>query len=233
MSLINDALRRAAADKPRDPHSPEVAPLQPVDPPRSGSSSVLSWALLLLGVGTVALAAALWFGGRSMPQPTASAPTPTANDAASGNIRNIAVALSPAPAGPTQSPHVSAQASQPSTKSVQLSPNQKPTTPAPVSTTFRPTELNKAVPPATATRSAAPIASAPTNRKAAALPSASPTKTPRLQSIFYRMNKPTVILNGKTAGVGDIVDGIKIVSIQRTSVEVFQNGKYRTLTLKD
>jgi len=47
------------------------------------------------------------------------------------------------------------------------------------------------------------------------------------------MKSPTVIINGKTLRIGDSVDGIKVVSIQRTSVEVVQNGKYRTLALQD
>jgi MSHA biogenesis protein MshK len=54
----------------------------------------------------------------------------------------------------------------------------------------------------------------------------------RLQAIYYRFRGPTVVMNGKTLRVGDSVDGARVVSIQRTSVEVEQSGDYKTLTLR-
>jgi hypothetical protein len=84
-----------------------------------------------------------------------------------------------------------------------------------------------------------PVASAPATSGTAPKPAHSRTtesvadKPVRLQSIFYRLKSPTVIINGKTLGIGDSADGIQVVSIQRTSVEVVQGGKYRTLTLQD
>ncbi len=92
-----------------------------------------------------------------------------------------------------------------------------------------PKPIAATVPPPTAT----PTSTAPP-RTTAPLGTTTPqTKPIRLQSIFYRLRNPTVIINGKTLGVGDTLDGIKVVSIQRTSVEIVQNGKYRTLTLQD
>ena len=66
MSLINDALKRAEADKPRQAHSSAPVPaLQPVESrPASGTSPILLGGILLLGVGSIAIAAALWFNGR-------------------------------------------------------------------------------------------------------------------------------------------------------------------------
>ena len=103
MSLINDALKRAAADKPRDTQSaPAVPPLQPVDTiPTPGTSPVLLGGVLLLGVGAVAIGAALWFKGSSGTQPLAQGP---------GLSRgNVSPALAPAPAPAAEQQNSSSQ----------------------------------------------------------------------------------------------------------------------------
>jgi hypothetical protein len=212
MSLINDALKRAAADKPRDAQSTAATPpLQPVDSAPAKPSNILPWALLVIGVGVVGIAAGLWFGATRNTQQAAapqSQPTPTALSAPE-----------PTPA---------ANPIQQTTKTLQAiaARNDDATTTTPVA------------PPAPAKNpvvvAKAPVTTAPaaTPKKVAA-PTSTDPKAIRLQSIFYRMRSPTVIINGKTLGIGDSVDGIKVVSIQRTSVEVVHNGKYRTLTLQD
>lgn len=220
MSLINDALRRAAADKPRDAQSAEVPPLQPVEnASRPATSPLLLGGVLLLGVGLIGIAAALWFGGRSSGEKSAqSSPLPAAVTQSSANVEPT---LAPVSVTPTNSsprlavnsaPNpVTAQSSQASAKPAASSSNPQVGTTTP-----------KAVAPAK------PAATISNQQTAAANP-----KAVRLQSIFYRLKSPTVIINGKTLGVGESVDGIKVVSIQRTSVEIVQDGKYRTVTLQD
>ena len=198
MSLINDALKRAGADKPRNPQSAPAADMQPADA-AAKSFNILPWALLLVGVGAVGIAAGLWFGGRTQ-QTIVSAPaTPQT-----------------APAQPAANPI------QQATKTLQA-------------VAARNDEgLPSTTTPPVKTAPVAAKAPAPsTTPKTVASTTSTEPKPIRLQSIFYRMKSPTVIINGKTLRIGDSVDGIKVVSIQRTSVEVVQNGKYRTLTLQD
>jgi hypothetical protein len=210
MSLINDALKRAA-DKPRDPQSTASSPpLQPVESAPPKHFNILPWALLVVGVGAVGIAAGLWFGGGHARQTAANPPT-----------QNTSAVTQPAPAQPALNPI------QQTTKTLQVVAarnddglSSPPAQPAPSATTKNPVVVTKA-----------PAPSAPPKKATAA--TSADTKPPRLQSIFFRMKSPTAIINGKTLGIGDSVDGIKVVSIQRTSVEVVQNGKYRTLTLQD
>lgn len=222
MSLINDALRRAAADKPRDAHSAEVPPLQPVESAsRPATSPLLLGGILLVGVGLIGIAAVLWFGGRSNGEKTAhSSANPTRPASSAAPIEEPSPALasvlptnkSPAPAAKTAtSAHTEAARQQASAQPAVSSSSTKVGTTTP-----------KAVAPAK------PVASTAHQQTAA-----TDLKPVRLQSIFYRLKSPTVIINGKTLGVGDSVDGIKVVSIQRTSVEIVQNGRYRTVTLQD
>ncbi|MGZ8899924.1 MAG: hypothetical protein ACXW3Z_07500 [Limisphaerales bacterium] len=221
MSLINDALKRAAADKPRGAQSAEVPPLQPVEAAaKPATSPLLLGGVLLLAVGMIAIAAALWFGGRSknvetaQPSPSPAATLPSASPAEA----------SPAPAviPPTNdSPALAANA----TASVAPEPTRPQALSKPAVTSSN-SKVVTTTPKAVA--QVKPVATTANQQTSAAV-----QKPVRLQSIFYRLRSPTVIINGKTLGVGDTVDGIKVVSIQRTSVEIVQNGKYRTLTLQD
>lgn len=82
-------------------------------------------------------------------------------------------------------------------------------------------------------------------RPVAATPAAVETVTPappalkpaeiKLQAIYFRLNNPTALLNGKTLRPGQNVEGVegaKLVAINRTSVEVEVDGVRRTLNLK-
>lgn len=54
----------------------------------------------------------------------------------------------------------------------------------------------------------------------------------RLQAIYYRFRNPSAVVNGKTVQVGDTVDGATILAIERTSVELEQNGKRSRISLQ-
>ena len=233
MSLINDALKRAEADKPRLANStPSAPPLQPVDStPAPRTSPLLLGGVLLLGIGAIGIAAALWFK-ESATLPVSAKATPatiaTPPPAQSPQVPALPVSQT-TPGAPTQNPiqHAAAQlqavAARNEVDPVKAQPptpqTQVPTTKTPAITTV-----------ASASITAGSASKSPPSANHTANTGAKPI---RLQSIFYRLKSPTVIINGKTLAPGDSVDGIKVVSIQRTSVEVVQNGKYRTLTLQD
>ena len=84
-------------------------------------------------------------------------------------------------------------------------------------------------PPATAPAAPPPPAAAP-----ATVPAAAPAaETPKLKvtSIFYNARSPTAIINGTVAGVGETVEGAKVVAITPRSVDVMVDGKRVTLRL--
>jgi hypothetical protein len=262
MSLINDALRRANADKSRGQSPAPVPPMQPVEPP---PSSILPWAILILGVAVLAIAAALFF--RSRPQETKvlsqnqSANPPTVATApanvstpvqpspdASAEVPAAEPRSAPVPQSlPPQQPAVAAipaSAPEPVQPTPATAPPTLSATPAATVLTVppQPVQEEPSVTPAESNPSEVKVAAitptpttptAPVETKAAATPEARESQGPRLQAIYYRLKKPTVVINGKTLGLGQSVDGIKVISIQRTSVEVVQAGKYRTLTLQD
>ena len=223
MSLINDALRRAAADKPRDAQSAEVPPLQPVESAsRPATSPLLVGGILLLGTGMIAVAAALWFSGRSNSNNDATAQA-SANRAAVAPTVSPIAEPSPVIANVPATNRPSALAVEKETSVIPQAAGPQTSTRA----TAASSDTKNANTPPKAVASSRPAA--PTAQQTAE----ANQKPVRLQSIFYRLKSPTVIINGKTLGVGDSVDGIKVVSIQRTSVEIVQNGKYRTVTLQD
>jgi hypothetical protein len=54
----------------------------------------------------------------------------------------------------------------------------------------------------------------------------------KLQGIFYRLTNPSALVSGKNVRVGDIVQGVKIVAIERASVTLEFKGERKTLTLE-
>jgi hypothetical protein len=85
---------------------------------------------------------------------------------------------------------------------------------------------------------AAPAAGAPA--PPAATPAAPPPPAPapaaeppklKVTSIFYNARSPTAIINGQVIGVGETIEGAKIVAISPRSVDVMVDGKRVTLRL--
>ena len=249
MSLINDALRGANSNRPSAGQSSAPVPaMQPVEPARS--SRALPLAVLVAGVAVLAVAAALFFRGRTSETKQVaqneSAATPAVLPAQAVTETPIAaapepvtqpqsqvIAATPAPVQqypepvksvvtPTTPPPV--QQSAPAIVSVPTptQPQPQPTIPPAPSAETKSTEVNVAA-----------ATQAPAEAKSPAVSEFHESRPPRLQAIYYRLRRPTVIINGKTLGPGDSIDGLKVVSIQRSSVEVVQDGKYRTLTMQD
>lgn len=53
----------------------------------------------------------------------------------------------------------------------------------------------------------------------------------KLNGIFYRVNNPSAIINGRLIRVGDVLDGAKIISIDKNSVTVEFSNQTRVLRM--
>jgi hypothetical protein len=114
------------------------------------------------------------------------------------------------------------------------------TAPAAASQTSPEPALAKAEAPAAAPASASPkpapasvapgVASVPSTAALAAAPTQFPQL--RLQSIFYRMSNPSVMINGRTFYVNDQVQGVTVASIDPASVTLVLSGRTNVLTLR-
>ena len=84
--------------------------------------------------------------------------------------------------------------------------------------------------PNTAPAVAAPTAAAPV----AAIVPVVPVKFPplRLQSIFYRTENPSVIINNKTLFIHDEIQGVSVADIRSSSVTLVLSGQTNVLTLR-
>lgn len=76
----------------------------------------------------------------------------------------------------------------------------------------------------------APTAAAPVS----AIVPAVPVKFPplRLQSIFYRTENPSVIINNKTLFIHDEIQGVSVADIRSSSVTLVLSGQTNILTLR-
>ena len=54
----------------------------------------------------------------------------------------------------------------------------------------------------------------------------------KLQGIFYRLNDPTVMINGETLWTNDEIEGAKVTKIERSAVTVEFNGEKQVLRLR-
>jgi hypothetical protein len=85
--------------------------------------------------------------------------------------------------------------------------------------------------PQPATPAAAPVASAPAAPPAQAAAPAAEAPKLKVTSIVYNSKAPTAIINGQVVGVGEVLEGAKIVAIAPRSVEVLVDGRRLTLRL--
>ena len=213
MSLINDALKRASQTPPPSP-VPDTAPraeLRPVEYQRPSALPIILIPVVLL----VVLGLAGWFLVKAWK-------TASHNLAESGSkLRVAAREIHDSRAGPSKPEEVSPA---PQT-AVPAHAETAPTNDAAAASPLRGTPAN-ANPPAVAT---AP-APAATEEPIPLLPG-SPFANLKLQGIFYRLNKPAVVINSKTLYPGDKIGNVKVVAINRESVLLESNGQTNVLTL--
>jgi len=223
MSLINDALKRASQtekNKGQARQAPTNAPMQAVE-----TTARRSKLPLILGiVSSLALAAAagfyIWHGTKQ-------------------NEPKV-VALKPAlpheTKKPTPSPVPSTQVSAPAAAAVVKSQVPKVSVPK-VEKGAIPAVPKVSVPvradstPVPATPVAIQKAQAQAVSANPPPPAVAPFPDLRIKAILFRTKDPLAIINTKTLGVGDTIEGARVVKIQRKIVTIEFHGEVRDLPM--
>jgi cytoskeletal protein RodZ len=213
MSLINDALKRAKQAQQKNPPPPTPgAPLRPVESARPRNSAPgLLWpiavALLVVMVG----AGVIWFAVAR-----AGAKKPVANVPSSKPATQAAVATKPIPS-----------ATQPKPAPV-VTPNSS-LAPSPVLTPA-PAPAPAVVPPAV---EASPVVAPLAATNVPAVAAEAPPPLPKLQGIFYRPDRPSALLSGKTILIGGRSGEFLVVAITQQSVTVVRAGQTNVLSMPE
>lgn len=217
MSLINDALKRAnEADHHRPADPPITVGLKPVEGGSPKGSVFASVFVLLVALGI--LTGAVWFIWRAFNPP----PPPAL------------VAGAAKPGTPPVSP--SAVTPPPAISVTAAVPPGKPATSAPApAVTAVPAAVPEPATPAVVPATPPLAAATPTNPPAPApqAPPPNPAVWPelRVQAVFYRLNNPSVRINGRTLYLNQEIDGARVVAIQRDGAELSFRGESKTLKL--
>jgi hypothetical protein len=246
MSLINDALKRAnEAQKNRPTAGPLGAPLQPADAPMRRGNPGTNWsAVLVPAVVVVLLALSFWFirsGLQNKPaqQPIVAVTAPVPQPAPVAVPVPVAPAPAPEAKAPT-TPYVSKSGIKVSTEVVTRELPPEPVfTPTPVKIEVPPPEPAPAAAPAAKTEPTAVVAPAtpatipqpPITKVEPVVPTKPVFPELKLQGIFYRLSNPSALISGKNVRVGDLVQGVKVIAIERTSVTLEFKGERREMTL--
>jgi hypothetical protein len=220
MSLINDALQRAGeADRRRRSKRdrPRLSPLQPAPSPRGGGSG-LKWLGSLLVLCLAVAGWALWQTDSAPPQ-TATPPKRISPSNAVAPPRLPSRPLPGADPFPaiTNLPTRASESATPASRikvDTNLVVRSAPAS-APVETEPPPD-------------SSAPLSTPPSAAVDGAGP---PLPNLRLQSIIYRLTQPTAMINGQSVQIGDLLEGARVVEIQRQSVTLEWQGTRHVLTL--
>ncbi len=215
MSLINDALKRASRTLKQQPNRPaSPAPMQPVV--RADDSSMRSLVMVpMLLVGLVAaIGLFLWHWQHpEEPRPTQLATTNLASP-------RTAPAVKPPAAAPVRRP--------------------TPIAPPPVETASVTSQPPAVVPPPAKPQAEPPVAVAVAPQpivQHAAPPQRDPNRPPptfpalKIQAIYFRLSRPSAMVTGQTVFVGDTVDGVKVVRIDRQSVTFELDGYPKTIDM--
>ena len=86
---------------------------------------------------------------------------------------------------------------------------------------------------AQATTATEPPAAVPENPRFAVEVTPAPTEEAfRLQGIFFRLNRPSAVVNSQTVYIGDTVGSGKVKAITRDSVTLIVDGQSKVLTMR-
>ena len=55
---------------------------------------------------------------------------------------------------------------------------------------------------------------------------------PKLQGIFFRLKRPTALLDGRIVSLGDDINGYRVTRIDRDTVKLAAGGRTNTLSLR-
>ncbi|MBI4658644.1 MAG: hypothetical protein HY735_07315 [Verrucomicrobia bacterium] len=241
MSLINDALKRArqARQKGPPPDSQEPA-LQPAEPEPSGRRPSL---VILVGSAVILLAGAWflwqWFNARPPVQMASSS---------AAKPSNAPPAVKSSIASNLTKPFQAVAKLETAIKEFRETNSPSPAPPAPVVSTSvveRPSEAITASPAPAQVPASSPVSpakasntvSAATEELAGEPPALAASRSAnfpplRLQGIYLRISKPSVLINNRTLYLGDEVDGVRVVGIERYTVKVEMKGATKELFLK-
>ncbi|HEV8542908.1 MAG TPA: hypothetical protein VGR78_10995 [Verrucomicrobiae bacterium] len=230
MSLINDALKRATVSRLNSqntsPNGESTPALQPVFREEK-PSSVLPLVLCIVGIGALLIAGGLWLKAKGTPPESKTA---AANETTASTQPRIAGNGQPPVTGAPAAPRNPIERAAETLEKVQQR-NVEGEAEADKMVASAPAKIE----PKTASTPVIAVAAQPTETSADRLHEASApakaieTPTYKLQAIYYRLKGPTVVINGKTVRAGDLVDGAKVVAIQRTSADIEYNGSKKTL----
>jgi hypothetical protein len=203
MSLINDALKRARQAQQK--HSPPPAPGASLRPVDAARPKGPSSGLVWLVTGALVL-----------------------------GLGAMILILTAIRGSAAKDKELASTPTKPAAK-VTAATNVPPPAPKPVSPS-----VNTAQPVASAPRPsltvagqvAPPGAASVSNAVMTAMPAAPPA-LPKLQGIFYRPDRPSALLNGKTILVGGSSGEFQVVAITQQSVTVARAGRTNVLSLPE
>ncbi len=244
MSLINDALKRAnqSQKQPVRPRLP-LSPMQPVESIRRPAA----WSSYLVpGLLVVVLAMAGWFlhawwQSRQNPMPPVLAIVPPSALTSVSSVKPVG----PAPVVPPVAPAVPITIIKvntnlvvrgtPSVPPADLTgaPIAKVVPVEPLDAAITPVQFPVPIPETKPVPSPATLGSETNVTLAVTVkPIAKPAFPEiRLQGIFYRVAKPSVLINSRTLFINDKVEGVKVIAIDRLSVTLEFEGQRRVLPL--
>ena len=236
MSLINDALKRASETQKRQPRQPRMpeAIMQATETPAAATKSwwpLVGWIsvfVLVVGAGCWLV----WRGWKGV-QPaienqqakvtaTTIKPPPVATAAKSNapvEVKSIAPA-NPPPAIATKNPPVEPK------PAVEI----KPSVPVPPP----PAAAVSTTPPAPKpTIPNPPPASTPPEVNPVPAPAPAPVTFPalKLQGIIYVASNPSALINGRTLYIGETIEAVRVVRVERESVVLEFGGQTNTFYL--
>lgn len=231
MSLINDALKRANEQKAKQVSAGELgSSMQVVD---NTAEETRLWPIALFAV---LLVGALWLGwsglhsrSNSPDEVIARAPDPTSSSAVA--------AASEAPTKGSPSSEIPAALEQPRVAAAipaapRVTLNPESVTPPPKSVVAAKSDT----PIASASPVPVPVPAPPPAPAAPPIPAATPAPNSfpqlSLQGIYYRPSRPSAVINSKTVFVGDKVQQVKVLAIDRYEVTVQWNNEVRVLAFQ-
>lgn len=249
---LKRARQGQAKTPPESPADPPLQPVENPEPERKNSVIVVAGAVVLLLAGSWFLWQ--WLNPPPpVPVQAAAAKPPATNqaDAAKSSIASNLTkpfqavakldaaiqqarqteAATPAPTQPTASSSTPVPAPAPNTTSAPTAPTRAappPTSPASPDIAA-PAKSAEAVASAndrkTPTRDESAPTQPPANEPPAQPISRNVTFPPlKLGGIYFRMSKPSVLINNRTLFLGDTVDGARVVAIERHSVKLEFKG---------
>jgi len=242
MSLINDALKRATRATRMKPRKPaeitDGSAILPTFDKRSNGAGVLPILIVLLVVIGLGYGGWVWWQKKSAPPAVATTvrPKPKGTDLTAKGTGDLKTR--PATNNPIARSRATLEKVQDQNQQGEHVADTMKATPAPTKVASAGSQGAPAAPQvATSTpqvTSAPQEATPPQATSVPTEPQQVAHTTPanlRLQAVFFRLKKPSAVINGKTVYEGDDVEGAHVVKIERRSVNIQQDGSVRTLSL--